>query len=64
MNKAKTLQVLSSAERNSLLALSAYERLTDLGLTTIARDVWVIYLGASESAETMGETLGVEVHVL
>lgn len=61
MDNPTTLQVLASAERNSLLALAVHERLSELGQPGLARVVWVIYLGASTSAEQMGKVLGLDV---
>lgn len=57
------LDAIGSAERASMLALSLHEHLTDKGLTTLAREVWVIYLEASRSAERMGDAIGVDVVV-
>ena len=58
-----TLEVISSAERASQVALSLHGLLLAAGRHDLARLAWVLYCEASTSAETMGGLLGIEVAV-
>ena len=55
------MSVLGSAERASKLALALFELLEAKGETALSNIAWVLHLKASQSAEMLGESLGVEV---
>lgn len=61
MDDVTTYEIMSSAERSALITLTLHERLVAEGHPDLARLAWVVYTGASKSAETMGKYLGVEV---
>jgi len=49
--------VMNSAERSALIVLSLYELLVEADRPDLARLAWVVYTGASKSAETLGRHL-------
>ena len=63
MDAGTTVEIINSAERAALLALSVHEHLVLKGESTLAREVYVIYLEASGSAIRMADKMQVEVRV-
>jgi hypothetical protein len=55
------MEILCSAERAAMIALSVHEHLVRQNDATLAREVWVVYLETSRSAEKIGVAMGVEV---
>lgn len=55
------LCALTSTERVSLILLSLHGILVGMGRSDLARIAWAAYLDASVSAESLGQSLGVEV---
>jgi hypothetical protein len=61
MDRATSLEILGCAERAALITLTLHEQLIVKGHPDLARLAWVVYVGASASAEKIGQMLGVEV---
>jgi len=63
VDDASTLEILASAEQAALITLTLHEQLVAKGHPDLARLAWVVYTGASRSAEKMGAHLGISVHL-
>ena len=63
MHGKHILTLMGRAENNALLSLSLHDLLIEKDLHAEARVAWVLYLNASQNAESLGESLGIEAHI-
>lgn len=60
---AVAMKAIASMERASMVSLSLHGLLQSKGEEALARLAWLAFQESSETAETLGQSLGVEVTV-